>query len=133
MANSREFNTPIVQLNLGKRITASNALYKDLKTNQICILQEPQHRKNRLGNVPRSHQQFVQYSKDKIKVAILLPKDLSKNAMILGNFSSADSLVLRIKITKNLTILLASIYMDFIKDIPSQLLTRLCNFADTVL
>ena len=92
---------------------------------------EPQHRKNRLGNVPRSHQQFVPYSKDKIKVAILLPKDLSKTAMILGNLSSADSLVLRIKLNKNLTILLASVYMEFNKDIPSQLLTRLCNFADT--
>ena len=132
MGKPTDFSTPITQLNLGKRITAMTSLFKELKSNDICLLQEPLVSKtNRIGNVPKSHQQILPYSKDRCRVACIVPKDLFKRTMTLGTFCSADSLVMRVRFGKNLTILLASVYMDETKSIPSNLITRISNFADS--
>ena len=105
-----KLNTPIIQLNLGKRFTAVNSLHKELKPNQICLLQEPVVRRGTIGNVPKTHKQFVPFTKDRPRVAALLPKDLGRQTMVLGGLSSGDNITLRSKITKDLTLILASIY-----------------------
>ena len=124
------YSTPLVQLNLGKRIAAANTLHKELKVNQLCVLQEPVLRNNSISNVPKSHKQFVPFTKDRARVAALLPRDLARSTMVLAGYNSADSLVLMIKLNNDLTILLASIYMDSTKDIPAGLITRLSSYAE---
>ena len=128
--SSSFYSTPVVQLNLGKRFSAANTLHKDLKLNQICLLQEPVVRNNSISNVPKSHKQFVPFSKNRARVAALLPRDLARVTMVLGSYNSEDSLVLRVKLRDNLTLLLATIYMDSTKEIPAGLLTRLSSYAE---
>ena len=82
-------------------------------------------------NVPKSHKQFVPHTSGRARVAALLPKELARATMVLGNFNSADSIVLRVKLSNDITLLLASIYMDITSDIPSGLLTRLSTYAET--
>ena len=125
-----KYNTPFIQLNLGKRYTAVNSLHKELKANQICLLQEPVVRRGSIGNVPKTHKQFVPFTKDRPRVAALPPKDLGRRTMVLGGLSSGDNITLRSKITKDLTLILASIYMDTTKDIPCDLITRIASYAE---
>ena len=129
---SREstYSTSVIQINLGKRFTAATTLHKELKTNQICLIQEPVVRKGTIGNVPRSHQQFVPYTQDRPRVAALLPKDLGRKTMVLSGLSSGDNITLRCSINKDLSIILTSIYMDITKDIPSDLITRIASYAE---
>ncbi len=129
MASSK-YNTPFIQLNLGKRFTAVNSLHKELTPNQICLLQEPVVRRGTIGNVPKTHKQFVPFTKDRPRVAALLPKDLGRQTMVLGGLSSGDSITLRSKISKDLTIILSSIYMDNTKDIPCDLVTRIASYTE---
>ena len=106
---TNKFTTRVIQLNLGKRLTAANTLHKELQPNQLCLLQEPVVRRGTIGNVPKTHRQFVPFSKDRQRAAILLPKDLGRQTMVLGGLSSGDSLTVRTKISKDITLLLASI------------------------
>ena len=129
--NSEGYTTPITQINVDKKITVISSLFSEMKTNEIVLLQEPLVRKNRIGNVPKSHRQFIPFSKDRARVAILLPNDLANKAMILSTFSTADSIVLRLRINKNTQILLASVYMDITKDIPTDLIHRSARFAES--
>ncbi|KAL5263830.1 hypothetical protein ACHWQZ_G005038 [Mnemiopsis leidyi] len=92
---------------------------------------EPVIRNNKMCSVPTSHKQFVPHTSGRARVAALLPKELAKSTMVLGKFNSADSIVLRVKLSKDITLLLASIYMDITSDIPSGLLTRLSTYAET--
>ena len=109
---------------------AVNTLHKELKTNQICLLQEPVVRNNSISNVPKSHKPIVPFTKDKPRVALLLPKDLARVSMTLGNFSTQDCVVVRSKLKNDVTLLIASIYMDKLKPIPSGLLNRLSEYAE---
>ena len=129
-SNKPTYSTSVIQINLGKRFTATSTLHKELKTNQICLIQEPVVRKGTIGNVPRSHRQFVPYTKDKPRVAALLPKDLGRKTMVLSGLSSGDNITLRCSINKDLSIILTSIYMDITKDIPSDLITRIASYAE---
>ena len=90
------YSTPLVQLSLGKRTAAANTLHKELKVNQLCLLQEPvlYLRNNSNSNVPKTHKQFVPFSKDRARVAALLPRDLARSTMVLAGYYSADTLVL---------------------------------------
>ena len=124
------YNTPFIQLNLGKRQTAASSLHKELKANQICLLQEPVVRRGSIGNVPKTHKQFVPFTKDRPRAAALLPKDLGKQTMVLAGLSSGDNITLRSKISKELSIIMASIYMDNTKDIPSDLITRIASYSE---
>ena len=127
---NQNLSTSVIQINLGKRFIAASTLHKELKTNQICLLQEPVVRRGVVGNVPKSHKHFVPFTQDKPRVAALLPKDLGKKTMILAGLSSGDSITLRSNINKDLTIILTSIYMDITKDIPSDLITRIASYAE---
>ena len=121
--------TKILQINIGKRISASMTLLNELQSTNICAIQEPFARKNRIPNVPRSHKQFVPYSSDKARVALIVPIDLARNAMSLGAFNNRDCIVLRIRISSSLTILIASIYMDITSPIPELSINRLTALA----
>ena len=125
------FSTPITQVNVGKKCSAMSSLFKDIKTNEILILQEPLVRNNRIGNAPKSHRQFIPHSKDRARVAILLPSDLAKKSMILDTFSTADSIALRIRIDSKTTIILVNIYMDITKPVPTDIIYRLSRFAES--
>ena len=94
------------------------------------MLQEPVIRNNSISNVPKSHKPIVPFTKDKARVALLLPKDLARVSMTLGNFSSQDSIVVRSKLKNNVTLVIASIYMDKLKPIPAGLLNRLSEYAE---
>ena len=107
------------------------SLFKEVKTNEILLIQEPLVRKNRIGNAPKSHRQFVPSCTGRARVAILLPLDLSKKAMVLNTFSTADSIVLRIRIDNNTTLLLASIYMDITQPVPIDIISRISSFAES--
>ena len=124
------FATQVTQINLARKINASSTLMKELKSSHICALQEPLIRNNRLVNVPKSHKQFVPCSKDKPRVAFILPQDLGKRTMSLGSFNNRDCIVIRLRINSRLTILIASIYMDINNAIPDNLLSRISNYAD---
>ena len=129
-ASSSNFSTPLLQINLGKRLTAANTLHKELQHNQLCLLQEPVVRRGTIGNVPKTHKQFVPFTKDRPRVAILLPQDLGRQSMVLAGFGSADSITLRTKLTKKMTIAISSIYMDISKAIPTDLITRIARYAE---
>ena len=109
---------------------ASDDLFKDIRSSDICLIQEPPIRNNRIPRVPLTHKQFVPFSKERARVAQIIPKDLAKTAMSLGSFNSRDCLVLRLIINKQLTILLASIYMETTDPLPEQTLARLCDYAE---
>ena len=111
-------------------MTAANTLHKELKSNQICLLQEPAIRKGRITNVPKTHKQFVPFSKENPRAALILPTDLSRQTMVLGGLSSRDSITVRSKINKDLTLTLASIYMDNTQEIPGDLITKLTGYAE---
>ena len=130
-ATTNKLGTTFTQINLGKHMNASATLLKELKSTDICAIQEPHTRKNGIPSMPKSHKQFTPHSKDKVRVALLLPQDLAKHAMSLSSFNSRDSIVLRVRITSSLTILLASIYMDITQQIPEHNLTRLSNYAES--
>jgi hypothetical protein len=111
-------------------MTAADDFYKDLSTVDICLIQEPPIKNKRIPRIPKTHKQFLPASPDKPRVAQLIPVDLAKKAMSLGTFNTKDSLVLRINISKTVTILLASIYMESADPLPGQLLTRLTDYAE---
>lgn len=127
---NKKFITEFIQLNLGKRLTAANTLHKELKQNQLCLLQEPVIRKGRITNVPKTHKQFVPFSTGNPRAAILLPTDLGRQTMVLGSLSSRDSITVRSKINKDITLTLASIYMDNTQEIPGDLITKLTVYAE---
>ena len=127
--SSPRLSTSFIQLNLGKRLAATTALFKELQTNEICLLQEPPTRKGNIANVPKSHKQFVPFSADRPRVAMILPKDLAKQTMVLGPFSSSDSIVTRSKIDQSQSTMFGSIYMDINKDLPTSLLNRVAEHA----
>ena len=87
-------------------------------------------RRGSIGNVPKTHKQFVPFTKDRPRVAALLPKDLGRQTMVLAGLSSGDNITMRSKISKDLSIVMASIYMDITKDIPSDMITRLASYAE---
>ena len=111
--NSREssYSTSVIQINLGSALQQHphSTLHKELKTNQICLIQEPSVRKGAIGNVPKSHQQVVPFTQDRPRVAALLPKDLGRKTMVLSGLSSSDNITLMCSINKDLSIVLTSI------------------------
>ena len=128
--SNTKFATPVIQLNLSKRVTAVQYLIKEIKSNHICLIQEPVVRRGTIGNVPRTHKQFVPYTQEKPRVAALLPKDLGRNTMVLSGLSSGDCITLTSKITKDLSIIMASIYMDINKDIQNDFISRIATYAE---
>ena len=126
MTVNKVLATPFTQINIGKRIAATSALFKELKSNDICVIQEPLVNKfNRMSSVPKSHQPILPYSKERCRVACVIPKDLYKKTMALGAFASKDSLVLRMRFSPSITLLVASVYMEDKKPIPSNLISRI--------
>ena len=121
--------TPVVQINLGKRMVAQTTLFSSLKTNQIILVQEPSIRKGRITNVPKSHTQFVPFHRERNRAAVLIPRDLARNTMMLGGLCDRDIATVRCRIDKNLTIVLSSIYMDITKQIPINLLGKIAEYA----
>ena len=63
-------------------------------------------------------------------MAAILPKDLARNSMILGQFSSADSIFIRSRINSSLSIVLGSLYMDQTQNISSDIFDRVARFTD---
>ena len=120
----------LLQINLNKSYIASDDLFKDIKSPDIVLIQEPPLRNNRIARVPKTHFQFVPHTTDRARVAILLPRDLAKSAMSLASLNTKDSIVLRISVTNQLTILLASIYMESSDPIPDNLIRRISEHAD---
>ena len=120
----------IIQLNLGKHMNASKSLLQGLGSSTICAIQEPFIRNNRIPCCPKSHKQFIPTCSSRPRVALVLPADLARNTMVLGTFSSADCIVVRVKLNRTTNLLLASIYMDIDHSVPVHLVTRICNQAD---
>lgn len=128
--NTDQFSTNIIQINLQKRQDATHSLIKDLKPHELALLQEPALWKGKVPGVNKSHKAFTPISSTaRPRVSILLPHDLARNTMQLSKFCNPDIIVLRIKINNSYTIILASIYMDITKPIPSKDITDITKYA----
>lgn len=44
-----------------------------------------------MNNTPKSHAQFVPFSRDKNRAAVVIPKDLSRSTMMLGSLCDGDT------------------------------------------
>ena len=127
---SKEYSSPISQYNVDKRYDSQITFFKNLKSNEFILLQEPAIKNKGIPNVPKTHTQYIHYGSGRSRAAILLPQELKKKTMKLTSFCSEDIMVTRTRINNNTTIIMASIYMDITKPVPTDTIDRLTIFAE---
>ena len=93
-----QHNLPVIQANLQKKISASSSFSRHLGNshNTLAIVQEPRVIGRRISNVPSTHKAFVGSTKVPPRAAILVPKDLSSDCFILSEWSTRDSVAIRL-------------------------------------
>ena len=83
-----------------------------------------------MNNTPKSHAQFVPFSREKNRAAVVIPKDLSRSTMMLGSLCDGDTVTVRSKINKNQSIVFSSMYMDITKQVPENMVTKIAAYAE---
>ena len=125
-------NTVFKQLNLQKKKVATTTFMKELKTNQLALIQEPYVIKNKISNIPKSHVCYLgnPSSKNMHRAAIVIPYELSKTAILLNGLSNNDTVVVKSTIAKKCNILLVSMYMDINLETPTKVIHDICTYAN---
>ena len=94
--SKNNFTTNIKQINLQKKKSACKTYFKELKSNDIMLCQEPYCLKNKLPFIPTTHKSFMTYSKTgNVRAAIITPRDLGDKSFILSPFSNKDMVTIK--------------------------------------
>ena len=124
------FLTHVKQINLKKKMTASKTYLKELKHNEIMLIQEPYIVRNRLCYKPKSHKSFIANSTENQRSVILLPIDLAKNTIFMDKFSNKDIVTVKCHLKNNKVHMLSSVYLQHLPNEPNideTVLSKLSN------
>ena len=117
------------QLNMHRATAAATILTQKVQSNpNVCLLTEPCTAFNKVTNVPKNHVCLPNAAlSERPRTAIFIPRSLPH--IYLEQLSNPDCTVILLNTTKG-KLLIASIYLDYNKDVVQEWLENLMTYID---